>query len=355
MSLPHGPLFIDVAGLELQAHEARRLRDPMVGGVILFARNWQSRAQLVGLTSRIKAVRADLVIAVDHEGGRVQRFRSDGFTVLPPMAALGRLWMRDAMRAVQAAAAVGRVLGAELRACGIDLSFTPVVDLDWGRSAVIGDRAFHADPRVVGLLAQSLIGGLQAAGLAHCLKHFPGHGWAQADSHVALPVDRRGLDRIVCADAAPYGWLRHGTRAVMPAHVVYPKVDGLPAGFSERWLREVLREQLGFQGAIISDDLTMQGAREVAADDAQAALMALRAGCDLALVCNVSPLDAGARLDTLIEALHRAQRAGEWQPDASSAARRAALLAVQPPLPWDALMLDAAYLAALDDVAALQG
>ncbi|MDE1956266.1 MAG: beta-N-acetylhexosaminidase, partial [Betaproteobacteria bacterium] len=290
MTLPHAPLFIDVAGLELTPRERKRLRDPLVGGVILFARNWESRRQLVALNAQIKAARADLVIAVDHEGGRVQRFRSDGFTVLPPMASLGRLWMRDPMRAVQAAGAVGRVLGAELRACGIDMSFTPVVDLDWGRSQVIGERALHSDARVVALLAQALIAGLQAVGLSHCLKHFPGHGWAEADSHVALPVDRRALSRIVEADAAPYGWLRHGARAVMPAHVVYSRVDPLPAGFSRRWLQQVLRERLGFQGAIISDDLTMQGAREAAGDTVQALLLALGAGCDMALACNLAPL-----------------------------------------------------------------
>ncbi len=353
MSLPHAPLFIDVAGLELQPREVRRLHDPLVGGVILFARNWESRAQLVRLTAQIKALRADVVIAVDHEGGRVQRFRSDGFTALPPMAALGRLWMRDAMRAVQAAAAVGRVLGAELRACAVDLSFTPVVDLDWGRSAVIGDRALHADARVVTVLAQSLIGGLQSVGLTHCLKHFPGHGWAAADSHVAMPVDRRGLRSILRCDAAPYGWLRHGARAVMPAHVVYPKVDALPAGFSPRWLRQVLREQLGFQGAIISDDLTMQGAVGIAGDELRALHMALQAGCDMALACNLSHLDEGARLDALLDGLQRAQRDGSWQPDPAGAARRAALLSTQPPQAWDTLMRDAAYVAALDELAQL--
>ena len=353
MSLPHAPLFIDVAGLELTPRERKRLRDPLVGGVILFARNWESRRQLVALTAQIKALRADLVIAVDHEGGRVQRFRSDGFTVLPAMASLGRLWMRDAMRAVQAAGAVGRVLGAELRACGIDLSFTPVVDLDWGRSQVIGERALHSDPRVVAVLAQSLLAGLQATGLAHCLKHFPGHGWAQADSHVALPFDRRGLRTIMQADAAPYGWLRHCARAVMPAHVVYPRIDHLPAGFSARWLQQVLREQLGFDGAIISDDLTMQGAREVAGDETRALLMALRAGCDLALVCNLAQLDQGAALDHILDGLRQAQQRGDWQPDALGAARRAALLACTAPLPWDALMLDAGYVGALDEVAQL--
>lgn len=353
MKLPHAPLFIDVAAAELSPRERKRLRDPLVGGVILFSRNWESRRQLVALTAQIKAARADLVIAVDQEGGRVQRFCSDGFTALPPMASLGRLWMRDPMRAVQAAGAVGRVLGAELRACGVDLSFTPVVDLDWGRSQVIGDRALHADPRVVALLAQALIGAMQACGLAHCLKHFPGHGWAQADSHVALPVDRRAMRRIVDTDAAPYGWMRHCARAVMPAHVVYARVDERPAGFSQRWLRDILRGRLGFQGAIISDDLTMQGALAVAGDASRALVMALQAGCDVALACNLSPVDGGAMLDAMLAELRHAEERGAWRPDPLGAVRRTALLATQAPLRWDDLMLDAAYGSALDDVAAL--
>ena len=353
MTPPDSPLLIDVAGLELTAQERRRLRDPLVGGVILFARNWESRRQLVALVAQMRAVRADLLVMVDHEGGRVQRFRSDGFTALPPMAALGRLWMRDPMAAVQAAGAVGRVLAAELRACGIDLSFTPVVDLDWGRSQVIGDRALHADPRVVALLAQALMLGMQAGGLAHCLKHFPGHGWVQADSHLALPRDSRGLRQILRTDAAVYGWLRHMARAVMPAHVVYSRVDALPAGFSERWLRQVLREQLGFAGAIISDDLSMQGALEVAGTGSQAVRMALRAGCDLALVCNLAQLDRGAALDAMLDDLRGAQQRGEWRPDSTAGARRAALLASQPPRVWDELMRDPGYIGALDDVARL--
>ncbi len=354
MSLPHAPLLIDVAGLELAPHERRRLRDPLVGGVILFARNWQSRRQLLALVAQIRAARADLLITVDQEGGRVQRLRGDGFTSLPPMAALGRQWMRDPMRAVQAAAACGCVLAGELRACDIDLSFTPVVDLDWGRSQVIGDRALHADPRVVALLAQALVSGMQRGGLAHCLKHFPGHGWVEADSHQALPRDPRGLRRILDSDAAAYGWLRHGARAVMPAHVVYARVDSLPAGFSRRWIGQVLREQLGFAGAVISDDLTMQGALQVAGDLSRGALMALQAGCDLVLVCNRSQHGGGEELDRLLDDLHRAQQRGDWQADPAAAARRAGLRACQPALSWDDLMLDAAYVAALDDLAALE-
>ncbi|HSW21903.1 MAG TPA: beta-N-acetylhexosaminidase, partial [Burkholderiaceae bacterium] len=172
---PHAPVVLDVAGLALDADDRRRLQHPLTGGLILFARNWQDRRQLTALTAEAKALRSDLLICVDHEGGRVQRFRSDGFTVLPPMRVLGQMWMRDAMRATDAASAVGYVLGVELRACGVDLSFTPVLDLDHGGSTVIGDRAFHRDPRVVGLLAKSLMHGLLRAGMANCGKHFPGH------------------------------------------------------------------------------------------------------------------------------------------------------------------------------------
>ena len=345
--MQHAPLIIDVAGTELQPHERRRLRDPLVGGVVLFARNFVSRAQLVALCASLKALRADLLITVDHEGGRVQRFRSDGFTPLPPMAALGRLWQRDAMRAVQCAAACGHVLGAELRACGIDLSFAPVLDLDWGRSQVIGERALHADARVVALLAQALIAGMQGAGLAHCAKHFPGHGWAFADSHVAAPSDARGLRALRAADEAPYGWLRHVLRAVMPAHVVYRRVDAMPAGFSTRWLRDELREHLGFTGAIFSDDLNMQAARALVADDAERVARALIAGCDLALLCNLSPVDDGVALDRVLQRLHAMPQVGD---DAASEARRRALLAQSPPLDWDTLMHDTSYRAALDDL-----
>jgi hypothetical protein len=188
-------------------------------------------------------VRDDLLICVDHEGGRVQRFRTDGFTHLPPMRVLGELWMRDALAATNAATAAGYVLGAELRACGVDFSFTPVLDLDWGGSGVIGDRAFHKDARVVSMLAKSLMHGLLQAGVANCGKHFPGHGFVKADSHTEIPVDNRSLKAILADDAAPYGWLNTTLTSVMPAHVVYPKVDALPAGFSPRWLQAVLRDR----------------------------------------------------------------------------------------------------------------
>jgi beta-N-acetylhexosaminidase len=345
----HAPLIIDIAAAALSADDRRRLAHPLVGGLILFARNWQSRAQLTALTAEVKALRPDLLICVDHEGGRVQRFRDGGFTHLPPMRALGQLWMQDALAATRAATACGYVLAAELRACGVDLSFAPVLDLDWGPSSVIGDRALHGDPRVVALLAKSLLHGLLLAGMSGCGKHFPGHGWAAADSHVAVPVDRRGLTAILKEDAAPYGWLAGALPAVMAAHVVYPRVDRRPAGYSARWLRGVLRERLAFGGVIFSDDLSMEGARHVEGrvlTPAEAIETALQAGCDLALLCNQS-LNDGAVLDQAIEGLARAQAEGRWQPCAASWQRSRALLPTSPALAWDELMRDAGYRQAL--------
>ena len=354
----HSPLLLDVAGTQLSADDRRRLAHPLTGGVILFTRNWRDRAQLLELTSAIKAVREDLLVCVDHEGGRVQRFRSDGFTQLPPMRALGALWMQDgkagpgsgAMAATNAATAAGYVLASELRACGVDFSFTPVLDLDWGGSSVIGDRAFHADPRVVAMLAKSLAHGLLQAGMANCGKHFPGHGFVRADSHTDIPVDRRSLKAILQDDAAPYAWLRSTLTAVMPAHVIYPKVDSRPAGFSRRWLQDILRTRLGFEGAIISDDLSMEGARHIdghLASHTDAALAALQAGCDLVLLCNQS-LGDGRAVDDLLDGLADALVHGRWQPSPDSAARRLALLPETVPQAWDELMFQPAYLQALE-------
>src|SRR3954468_16211314 len=208
-----GPVMLDVVGTTLTADDIRRIRHPLTGGVILFARNYRDRAQLTALTAAIHAERPGVLIAVDHEGGRVQRFKTDGFTQLPAMRKLGELWDRDVLAATKAATAVGFVLAAELRACGVDLSFTPVLDLDYGESGVIGDRAFHRDARVVTMLAKSLNHGLALAGMANCGKHFPGHGFAEADSHVAIPVDERSLKDILAEDAAPYGWLGLGLAA----------------------------------------------------------------------------------------------------------------------------------------------
>ena len=353
----HSPLIIDVAGLSLSAVDRRRLKHPLVGGIILFARNWQDRAQLSELCRQIKAVRRDLLILVDHEGGRVQRFKTDGFTHLPPMRVLGEMWVRpdeglpgsNALAACNAATACGYVLGAELRACGVDMSFTPVLDLDYGSSGVIGDRAFHRDPRIVSLLAKSLMQGLLQSGMSNCGKHFPGHGFVKADSHVDIPVDRRSLKAILSDDAAPYEWLNTVLSSVMPAHVIYPKVDPRPAGFSEKWLQYILRGQLGFGGAIFSDDLSMAGARLIDGRQVsytEAAVAALNAGCDLVLLCNQS-LDGGAAVDELIEGMTEAQVKGWWEPLEVSQARRLALLPSKPSLAWEDLMLEPAYMHAV--------
>jgi beta-N-acetylhexosaminidase len=349
--MPHAPVVLDIAGTTLGAADRRRLKHPLTGGLILFARNWQDRSQLTALCAEIKALRPDLLICVDHEGGRVQRFRTDGFTHLPPMRSLGEAWMKDALTATDAASAAGYVLGAELRACGVDLSFTPVLDLDHGPSGVIGDRAFHRDPRVVAMLAKSLMHGLLRSGTGNCGKHFPGHGYVAADSHTAVPVDGRSLKAILADDARPYEWLSTTLTSVMPAHVVYPKVDARPAGFSPRWLKDILRGQLGFTGAVFSDDLSMEGARHVAGRGelsyAEAAALALDAGCDMVLLCNQS-VDGGEAVDALLAGLETEAARGHWQPDPDSDARRQALLPNSPPLTWDELMHDAVYQRALE-------
>ena len=347
---PHAPVVLDIAGTTLSKADKRRLKHPLTGGLILFARNWESRLQLTELTSEIKRARPDVLICVDHEGGRVQRFRTDGFTALPAMRVLGEMWMDDPLSATDAATAAGHVLAAELRACGVDLSFTPVLDLDHGSSGVIGDRAFHRDPRVASLLAKSLMHGLLRAGMGNCGKHFPGHGFAKADSHVAVPVDRRSLKAILADDARPYEWLSTSLSAVMPAHVIYPKVDTHPAGFSPRWLKDILRGQMGFTGAVFSDDLSMAGARQLEGGTltyAEAAGVALNAGCDLVLLCNQS-IDGGAAVDELLAGLERDAAAGQWHPDPDSERRRLALLPQTPPLPWDDLMHDPIYQRALE-------
>lgn len=339
-----GPVMLDVEGMSLNDDDIRRIRHLLTGGVILFARNFKSRKQLCELTEAIHEVRPGVVIAVDHEGGRVQRFRTDGFTKLPAMSKLGELWDRDVLESVKAATDVGYVLAAELRACGVDLSFTPVLDLDYGQSGVIGDRAFHRDPRVVTMLAKSLNHGLALAGMANCGKHFPGHGFAEADSHVAIPVDERELEQILVEDAAPYGWLGLSLAGVMPAHVIYPKVDRHPAGFSKKWLT-MLRKDLGFQGVIFSDDLSMEGA-SVAGGVVDGAHAALAAGCDMVLICN-SPDKADELLDGL--------KVDESTVSKASAARIAALVPQGAPLSWDELQADARYQSAKQTIQKLVG
>jgi len=354
----HAPVIIDVAGLALTADDRRRLAHPLVGGMILFGRNWHDREQLASLCAQVKSVRPDLLIAVDHEGGRVQRFRTDGFTHLPPMRRLGELWMEEeqregasALKAMAAATATGYVLGAELRACGVDLSFTPVLDLDFGASSVIGDRSFHRDPRIVTLLARSLMQGLLQAGMANCGKHFPGHGYVRADSHLEIPEDERALEEILSEDGAPYEWLDTALTSVMPAHVIYSRVDARPAGFSPRWLQDILRGQLQFNGAVFSDDLSMAGARQIEGrlvSFTEAAVVALDAGCDMVLLCNESVNSpGGASIDEMLDGLAEAQARGEWRASEESEHRRLALLPAGQAITWDALMTEPRYMRAL--------
>jgi beta-N-acetylhexosaminidase len=314
-----GPVMLDVVDGDQQ--------------VLTYARHYESRAQLIALTEAIRTVREDLLIAVDHEGGRVQRFRTDGFTVLPAMGKLGALWDSDVLHATKVTTAVGYILAAELRACGIDMSFTPVLDLNYGQSQVIGDRAFHRDPRVVTMLAKSLNHGLALAGMANCGKHFPGHGFATADSHVAMPVDDRPLDAVLRDDVAPYDWLGLALASVIPAHVIYSQVDSKPAGFSQVWLQEVLRGKLRFPGAIFSDDLSMEAARQ-GGTLTEAASAALHAGCDMVLICN-QPEEAEKVLDAL-----------RFTPSKESQARLKRMRPLGKALKWSKLVAEPEYLQA---------
>lgn len=285
-SLPRGPLVADVAGLALDATERERLVHPLVGGVILFARNYASREQVTALVAAIHALRdPPLVVSVDHEGGRVQRFR-DGFTAIPAMRTLGERWERDIAGAIAEATRLGYTLASELRAVGIDHSYAPVLDIDHGHSAVIGDRALAGRANAVASLARALVDGLHAGGTASVGKHFPGHGFAGADSHLELPRDPRPLEALVAADLVPFAALAsQGLDAMMPAHIVYTAIDDRIAGFSSYWLRDVLRGRLGFRGLVFSDDLSMAGAR-AAGDVVARAEAATLAGCDVVLLCN---------------------------------------------------------------------
>jgi beta-N-acetylhexosaminidase len=288
-TLPLGPVMLDVAGTELTAVDRKRLTHPLTGGVILFSRNYVEPGQLTRLTREIHALRSpSLIIAVDHEGGRVQRFR-EGFTAIPPMRELGLAWKAGAQGARQITQAVGFVLAAELRAHGIDITFAPVLDLDYGSSGVIGDRAFHADARVVAELARALVQGFKQAGMSGVGKHFPGHGHVRADSHLEVPMDERTYAEIEANDIVPFRRLiGSGLGGIMPAHVIYPSVDVRPAGFSPVWLKQILRGALGFDGIIFSDDLNMEGA-SVAGGFIERAQIALDAGCDMVLLCNNAP------------------------------------------------------------------
>lgn len=275
----NGSLMLDVQGTWLTAEDRHLLRQPQVGGLILFARNVESPAQVRELCRAIRAVRPDILLAIDQEGGRVQRIR-DGFVHLPAMREFEGL-----PDALQLARHCGWVMATEVLSVGLDFSFAPVLDLDHGRSTVIGSRAFGSDPLRTVPLVESFMAGMNDAGMQATGKHFPGHGWAEADSHVAIPVDDRSLEAIRACDMAPFARLSHRLAAVMPAHVIYPQIDDKPAGFSKRWLQDILRGELGFEGVIFSDDLSMAGAH-VAGDAASRIEAAIGAGCDMGLVCN---------------------------------------------------------------------
>ncbi|WP_202560314.1 beta-N-acetylhexosaminidase [Alcanivorax sp. DP30] len=277
-------LMLDLQGLTVADSEKDLLAHPGTGGLIFFARNYESREQLRELVRQVRAIRPDLLIAVDQEGGRVQRFR-DEFVRLPPMAALGRRYDQDPATGIYAAGLLGELMASELTELGIDISFAPVLDLDYGSSTVIGDRSFHGDADAMIALAGSFIDGMNAAGMAATGKHFPGHGHVVADSHLELPVDPRPLSEIEAADMRPFMALAPRLDGIMPAHVVYSAVENQTAGFSRFWLQSQLRERLGFRGVIFSDDLSMAGAHGVGGYP-QRAEAALAAGCDMVLACN---------------------------------------------------------------------
>ncbi|MES3041724.1 MAG: beta-N-acetylhexosaminidase [Pseudomonadota bacterium] len=282
--MTRGPLMVDVGGLTLTAEDKEVLTHPEVGSVILFSRNVDTHRQIAELTAAMRSVRPELWIAVDQEGGRVQRFR-EGFTRLPAMRLFGHQYDQDPAAALAAASTCGELMAREVRAVGVDFSFAPVLDLDVGVSGVIGDRAFHTDPAAATALVRAFMQGMKAAGMMTIGKHFPGHGSVAADSHFALPVDDRSWAEIDAYDLQPFRALAHELDGIMPAHVVYPQVDPLPAGFSSFWLKTVLREQLGFQGLIFSDDLCMEGAAGIGSM-AERRDLALAAGCDVVLICN---------------------------------------------------------------------
>ncbi len=304
-----GPLMIDVEGLTLTDEDVTRITHPMVGGIILFARNYKDAAQLKTLTDAIRKIRGhDFLIAVDHEGGRVQRFK-EGFTTIPPMRKLGEIWDKDSNKANHLAFLIGQTIATELRVFDIDFSFTPVLDIDYSESTVIRDRAFHGNIETIKALASSLLEGLKEGGMHGVGKHFPGHGYIKTDSHLSISEDKRALDEIESKDMSIFiSLIKQGLNAVMPSHVLYSAVDEHPAGFSRFWLKSQLREKYHFQGAIFSDDMSMKGAI-LGGEMKDRLLKALDAGCDMVLLCNSPQL-----VDEVLSQLH-------WKMSSDSAER----------------------------------
>jgi beta-N-acetylhexosaminidase len=278
------PIMMDVSAHSLTDTEKSQLAKASIGGVILFSRNFESIEQIKTLIKSIRSIKPELLIAVDHEGGRVQRFKQ-GFTHLPAMAKLGNVYDRDPELATQQAFSCGYILAYELLAIGVDFSFAPVLDVDYGQSSVIGDRALHSNPKAIVALAAGLIKGMHEAGMKCVGKHFPGHGYVAADSHLDLPIDDRSMIELT-PDMSPFKELvAQGLDAVMPAHIVYSQVDDKPAGFSEKWIKQILQEQLGFGGVVFSDDLSMQGAFFIE-NIVDRVRVSLESGCDMVLICN---------------------------------------------------------------------
>jgi beta-N-acetylhexosaminidase len=326
--------MMDLLGTELSAEERELLQHPLVGSVILFTRNYRDPVQLAELVAAIQSTRTPApIIGVDQEGGRVQRFRS-GFSVLPPARRLGHEFDREARSGLDWARELGWLMAAELRAVGIDLSFAPCVDLDYGISEVIGDRALHVRAGAVGQLAVAWMHGMRDAGMVATAKHFPGHGAVVADSHLQMPVDRRALVDME-ADLAPYRLLiENGLAGVMVSHVVFPELDSLPASLSPRWIRRVLREDLRFQGAVFADDLSMKGAAAAVGDVVERSRLALEAGCDVLPICNdrASVLEVLRRLDAPVDpaaAMRRARLRGRPLVDAAQLRQQPRWLAGQ--------------------------
>ena len=299
-------LMIDIEGLGLIDSDIERIKHPLVGGIILFARNYQDKSQLIKLIISIRKIKQDLLIAVDHEGGRVQRFK-DEFTNIPKMSTFGKIYQTDKKLANKIAKLSGWVIAEELAAIDIDFSFTPVLDIDYGSSSVIGDRAFHQDIDTICELASSLVEGLNFSGMQSVGKHFPGHGFIKFDTHLETATDKRPLETIQKNDMLTFDKLiKKGVKGIMPSHVVYSSCDQSPAGLSGFWLQDQLRNRLRFEGAIFSDDMSMQAAQDSENNITLRVKKALIAGCDMVLVCN-SPIE----LDKLLTEL-------QWKPNVKS-------------------------------------